>query len=208
MVADQLAARGIRDPRVLDAMLRVPREKFLPPELREHAYSDRALPIDCDQTISQPYIVALIAEGLELSGDERVLDVGTGSGYQAAVLGQLAREVISIERHGPLSRAAAARLAELNYENVRCVIGDGTLGWAASAPYQGIVVAAAAVDVPEALIDQLDEGGRLVIPVGDPENQSLRQFRRRGNYLEVRDLSPCRFVPLVGAQSLPPTSDS
>ena len=208
MVVEQLQARGIRDRRVLEAMMRVPREKFLPEELKEYAYDDRALPIDCRQTISQPYIVALMAEALELTGNERVLDVGTGSGYQAAVLSHLAKEVISIERHAPLSRAAAQKLAELGYENVECVVGDGTLGWPAKAPYQGILVAAAAAFVPPALIEQLDEGGRLVIPVGDSIDQMLRRYRKKGEHVEVRDLGPCRFVPLIGAQQPPPTEQA
>jgi len=200
MVADQLMSRGIRDRRVLEAMLRVPRERFLPEALEEYAYDDRALPIDCRQTISQPYIVALMAEALELSGDERVLDVGTGSGYQAAVLAQLAKEVISIERHGPLSLEAARRLTDLGYDNIQCVIGDGTLGWPAKSPYDGILVAAGAARCPPALVEQLAEGGRLVIPIGPGVDQMLKRLRKTDSRIEVENLSACRFVPLIGAQ--------
>lgn len=200
MVETQLAARGIVDPRVLTAMARVPRERFLPPELRRHAYDDCALPIDCRQTISQPYIVALMTEALGLVGHERVLEVGTGSGYQAAVLAELARDVLTIERHAALSHQAQRTLTELGYENIQFEIGDGTKGYPPAAPYDGIVVAAAAAQCPPALWEQLVEGGTLVIPLGPPGDQVLQAIRKRHGRPDVRVLSPCRFVPLIGAQ--------
>lgn len=198
MVDEQLAARGIRSRRVLDAMRHVPRERFVPPEMRDRAYADQALPISGGQTISQPYIVALMTEALELKGTERVLDVGTGSGYQTAVLAELAAEVVSIERHAELSIAAGRVLAELGYENIELHIGDGSLGWAPRAPYDGILVAAAAREAPPELLDQLAEGGSLVIPLGDAESQQLVRIRRRGSGIEQVTLAGCRFVPLVG----------
>ncbi len=203
MVQWQLAARGISDPRVLAAMARVPRERFLPADLRSHAYEDRALPIDCDQTISQPYIVALMTEALGLTGSECVLEVGTGSGYQAALLAELARDVITIERHAALSRQAQLVLADLGYVNIQFVIGDGTLGYPSAAPYDGIIVAAAGAQCPSALWDQLAEGGTLVIPLGPPGDQLLQAIRKVQGRPHVRELSPCRFVPLVGAHESP-----
>lgn len=200
MLRDQLRARGIRSDRVLEAMGRVPREHFIPTEFQAEAYADGALPIDCGQTISQPYIVALMTEALELSGQERVLEIGTGSGYQTAVLAELAREVVSVERHAKLSGQAAAALQALGYENVVFEVGDGSLGWLQRAPYDRIVVTAAAIEAPPALLDQLAEGGILVIPLGDADAQMLRQLRKTGGKIKHRDLSPCRFVPLIGAQ--------
>ena len=201
MVSAQLAARGILSARVLDAMRRVPRERFVPDEYRAEAYADCALPIECGQTISQPYIVALMTEALDLSGDERVLEIGTGSGYQAAVLAELAREVVTVERHAKLSEHAASALESLGYTNVSLKVGDGSLGWPEGAPYDRIVATAAAVECPPALLDQLAEGGILVIPTGDADGQMLRQLRKVGGRFETRDLSPCRFVPLIGAQA-------
>jgi protein-L-isoaspartate(D-aspartate) O-methyltransferase len=200
MLDRQLSRRGIRDLRVLAAMTRVPRERFVPPELRELAYTDRALPIGCSQTISQPYIVALMTEALQLTGTELVLEVGTGSGYQTAILAELAREVVSIERHAALSEQAAAILSELGYSNVTLATGDGTLGWPACAPFDRILVTAAAARCPPALWDQLVEDGVLVIPVGDRDMQTLEVMRKVAGKPMVANISGCRFVPLVGQQ--------
>ena len=183
MLDRHLRARGISDPRVLDAMARVPRERFVGPALCGEAYADRALPIDCDQTISQPYIVALMTQALELRGDERVLEIGTGSGYQTAVLAELALEVISIERHESLSRQAGEILSELGYRNVTLLVGDGTQGWPAAAPVDRVLVAAAAASV---------------IPVGSREHQMLQAIHKLAAGPAVANLSSCRFVPLIG----------
>ncbi len=205
MVRRDLAGRGIADGRVLDAMREVPREAFVTPELREFAYEDSPLPIEEGQTISQPWIVARMTEALELEGGERVLEIGTGSGYAAAVLGRVAGEVYSIERHGPLADLAAERLAELGYDNVTVRHGDGTLGWAEHAPYDAIVVTAGGPKVPRALLDQLAPGGRLVIPVGETLNEQrlVRVLRSDGDFIG-EELGPVRFVPLVGAQGWRP----
>ena len=198
MVRDQLQARGgIRDRRVLEAMSRVPRERFVAVANPADAYADRALSIECGQTISQPIIVALMTEALRLTGDETVLDVGTGSGYQAAVLAQLARRVISIEVHPELSAQASRVLSELGYKNIELVVGDGRRGWPAAAPYEGIVVAAATDRCPAALTEQLAEQGVLVIPIGGPAGQVLERIERRGERLIRTSLTGCRFVPLV-----------
>ncbi len=202
MVEHQIARRGVRDRRVLDAMRTVPREVFVPESLAELAYDDTPLPIDEEQTISQPYVVALMAEALELSPADRVLEIGAGSGYAAAVLSRLAREVYSVERHAALAEAARARLERLGGANVHVLHGDGTLGWPEHAPYDAIVVAAGGPDVPPALLAQLAPGGRLVIPVGtEPRLQKLVRVRRGldgGDRHE--DLGDVRFVPLVGVQ--------
>ena len=202
MVRRHLAARGIHDPAVLAAMRSVPREAFLPPELAEFAYEDSPLPIAEGQTISQPYIVALMAEALVLRPEDRVLEVGTGSGYAAAVLGRIAREVYTIERHGELADSAAGRLQELGFRNVHVRHGDGTLGWPEHAPYDAIVVAAGGPDVPDALVRQLAVGGRLVIPLGaDRDLQTLVRITRAADgRLHHEDLGGVRFVPLIGAQ--------
>ncbi len=196
----QLAKRRIRSTRVLAAMDRVPRERFVPLGVRHLAYADRALPIGCSQTISQPYIVALMTEALQLSGVEHVLEIGTGSGYQTALLAELAASVVSVERHEELSRQAELTLAECGYQNVTLVVGDGTLGWPERAPYDRILVAAAALAIPPALTEQLAEGGTLVIPVGERESQVLQAFHKVAGQLHAEPLSPCRFVPLIGAQ--------
>jgi len=196
----QLRDRGIRDERVLAAMERVPRERFVPAEVRDLAYDDAALPLDCGQTISQPYIVALIAEALALQGDERVLDVGTGSGYQAAVLAELAREVHSIERIPELAERARRSLAEAGVARVAVHVGDGSLGLPEHAPYGGIAVAAAAPEVPEPLLAQLAPGGRLVVPVGTERDQQLLVVEQTPSGPSVIRSVPCRFVPLVGAE--------
>jgi protein-L-isoaspartate(D-aspartate) O-methyltransferase len=200
-IEEQLVARGIADARVLDAMRRVPREEFVPTPARSDAYADRALPIGGGQTISQPYMVAVMSESLRLTGRERVLDVGTGSGYQAAILAELAREVITIERVPQLADAARARLAALGYGNVEVLVGDGTVGVPSRAPYDGILVAAAAPRAPVALKDQLSAaGGRLVIPVGPAEQQVLIVITRDGDCFTESFGTGCVFVPLVGEQ--------
>ena len=198
MVERQLRARGIDDERVLEAMERVPRELFVPAELRERAYDDGALPIGADQTISQPYMVARICAELELRGDEKVLDVGTGSGYQAAVLAELAREVHSLERIPALAEKARAALLAAGYaDRVHVHDGDGTLGLAAEAPFGGIAVAAAARRPPAALLEQLTPGARLVIPIGPQSQQFLRVYVQTPEGPAHFAAVPCRFVPLV-----------
>ncbi len=194
----QLRARGIVDERVLAAMARVPREQFVPEDLRELAFEDAALPIGSGQTVSQPYIVALICQELELDGDERVLDVGTGSGYQAAVLAELAAEVHSIERLPELAASARRALAAAGYERVTVHLGDGTLGLPEHAPYGGIAVAAAAPEVPMALWQQLEDGGRLVLPLGSRRSQRLCAIERTPEGPRLLEQVPVRFVPLLG----------
>jgi len=200
MVERQLVARGIRSPRVLAAFRDVPRDAFVPSISRDEAYADTPLPIGEGQTISQPYIVAVMAEALALRGDERVLEVGTGSGYAAAILAQLAREVVTIERHASLADDARARLARLGIGNVVVVQGDGTLGVPDRAPYDAIVAAAAGPRVPEALLGQLARGARLVMPVGPPTEQVLVRVTRTDEGFRTETLDAVRFVPLVGAQ--------
>jgi protein-L-isoaspartate(D-aspartate) O-methyltransferase len=200
MVDHQLRGRGITDERVLAAMGRVPRELFLPEELRRFAYEDGAFPIGFGQTISQPFIVAMICQLLALSGDERVLDVGTGSGYQAAVLAELAAEVVTIERVPELAARAQAALAEAGVEPVEVRVGDGSLGVPEQAPFDAIAVAAAAPTVPAALYDQLVLGGRLVLPRGSRWGQELVLVSRAPEGPIERGSVPCRFVPLVGVE--------
>jgi len=199
MIERHLKFRGIRDPRVLSAMAAVPREQFLPPELEEFAYDDRALPIAVGQTISQPYIVALMTEALHLSPDDRALEIGTGSGYAAAVLAQIANHVDTVERHAELADGARQVLARLGYTNVDVHCGDGTLGWPEHAPYQAIIVAAGGPDLPPALLEQLAIGGRLVMPVGPARTQTLVRITRLGDSKYHReDLGAVMFVPLIG----------
>lgn len=198
MVEEQLIDRNIRDERVLEAMRSVPRHAFVPLEYRHMAYSDGPLPIGSGQTISQPYIVALMTQLLRLKGDENVLEVGTGSGYQAAVLGKLAKQVYTIERYTELADQAAAVLQKLGLNNVRVHIGDGSLGLPEHAPFQAILVTAAAPKVPQSLLEQLDEGGRLVVPVGGRMNQFLELWERRGAKFAQDVLVPVAFVPLRG----------
>jgi protein-L-isoaspartate(D-aspartate) O-methyltransferase len=198
MVERQLRRRGISDERVLAAMGRVPRELFLPENMRRYAYDDSALPIGHRQTISQPFVVATICSLLALEGDERVLDVGTGSGYQAAVLAELAAEVVTIERIPALADAARARLAEAGYGDVEVHVGDGSTGVPERAPFDGIAVAAAAPSVPPALYDQLADGGRLVVPRGSRRGQELVLVVRTPSGPVERRSIPVRFVPLVG----------
>ena len=202
MVRTHIAARGVRDPAVLAAMRDVPREAFLPPELEEFAYADAPLPIERGQTISQPYIVALMTAAVALRPGDRVLEVGTGSGYAAAILGRIAHEVYTVERHEELARVAAERLAHLGFSNVSVFHGDGTLGWPEHAPYDAIVVAAGGPKVPEALLDQLAPGGRLVIPVGEGRSvqRLLRVTRGADGRLREEELGDVRFVPLIGTQ--------
>ncbi len=197
MVADQLRARGIQSEKVLRAMLRVPREQFVPHNLVSRAYSDQALPIDCEQTISQPYIVALMTEALDLNGNERVLEIGTGSGYQTAILAELASEIFTIERHADLQQTAQTRLDRLGYSNIHFRIADGHDGWPDQAPFDRIIITAAAPHCPPALLDQLSPHGILVGPFGSPESQTIQAIRRHHGHEQSISLTPCRFVPLV-----------
>jgi protein-L-isoaspartate(D-aspartate) O-methyltransferase len=200
MVELQLRRRGIRDERVLEAMDAVPRELFVPPDLHDQAYEDGALPIGHGATISQPYMVAAICELLGLRGQERVLDVGTGSGYQAAVLAELAEDVVTIERVPELAATAEEALAAAGYDRVEVRVGDGTLGVPDRAPFDAIAVAAAAPDLPRALYDQLPPGGRIVVPVGRRRAQRLELVVRSPEGPAVLRSVPCRFVPLLGAE--------
>jgi protein-L-isoaspartate(D-aspartate) O-methyltransferase len=197
MVRSQLEARDITDARVLRAFRDVPRHLFVPEPLRRDAYADRPLPIGAGQTISQPYIVALMSQALRLSGDEKVLEIGTGSGYQAAILARLARQVFSIEIVPSLAQEAAARLRELGCANVRVRAGDGYRGWPEEAPFDAIVVTCAPEAIPQPLLDQLAEGGRLVIPVGEIV-QDLVLVEKRNGKLVRSELAPVRFVPMTG----------
>jgi len=198
MVSGQIASRGVRDQRVLEAMRTIPRHLFVPAEYQPVAYSDGPLPIGEGQTISQPYIVALMSEQLALRGDEMVLEVGTGSGYQAAVLACLARQVHTIERHAALAGRAREVLAGLGLVNVQVHLGDGSAGLPAYAPYQGILVTAAAPRLPRPLLEQLAEQGRLVLPVGGWLGQTLETWQRRGDNFDRRQVLPVAFVPLRG----------
>jgi protein-L-isoaspartate(D-aspartate) O-methyltransferase len=203
MVKEQLSRRDIRDARVLEAMATIPRHLFTPDEYRDLAYSDGPLPIGERQTISQPYIVAVMTEMLELQGDENVLEVGTGSGYQAAVLAHLAHQVHTVERHETLAKRAGQMLCQLGLENVSVHIGDGSLGWPPAAPYQGIIVTAAAPQAPQPLLDQLADGGRMVIPVGGTFGQFLELWRRQGELYSHEATLPVAFVPLRGEHGWP-----
>src|SRR5919109_4336242 len=198
MVEDQLARRGITDARVLEAMRRVPRHLFVDEALRDRAYGDHALPIGEEQTISQPYIVALMTSLLELSGREKVLEVGTGSGYQTAVLGALARRVCSIERLPRLAERARATLESLGVSNVWIRVGNGALGWPDEAPFDRILVAAGGPAVPPPLVEQLAERGRMVLPVGTADDQVLTVIDRVGGEIRTRQAGDCKFVKLVG----------
>jgi protein-L-isoaspartate(D-aspartate) O-methyltransferase len=200
MVKTQLRKRGIRDERVLEAMLRVPRHEFVPQEFRSQAYGDHPIPIGESQTISQPFIIALSLQALSLSGPESVLEVGTGSGYQTALLAVLARVVYSIERYATLAHGAETILARLGVGNVRVVVGDGSHGWREFAPFDAIMVSAAAPSVPQSLLDQLSTTGRMVIPVGPPYAQELQLVRKQDGETIVEVLDGCRFVPLIGGE--------
>lgn len=203
MIWSQLRRRGITNARVLRAMREVPRHAFVPPEWWREAYSDHPLPIGNEQTISQPFMVAIMTQSLALQGHERVLEVGTGSGYQAAVLSRLAAHVDSIEYFPALAERARAVLQRLGYTNVEVSVGDGGLGLPASAPYHGILVAAAAPHVPRPLLGQLAEGGRLAIPVGSAKSQELLLITRHGDDYPQQRSVPCRFVPLLGQEGWP-----
>ena len=198
MVDTQIEARGVSDPLVLEAMRRVPRHRFVPQGLWDQAYNDYPLPIGEDQTISQPYIVALMTEALELRSTDRVLEIGTGSGYQAAVLAELAAEVYSIDRLASLAENAKKVLAVLSYKNFHVRVGDGTLGWPEEAPFEAILVTAGAHQVPRPLVEQLALGGRLVIPVGDRFSQTLTRIRKTKEGLKYDYMGGCRFVRLIG----------
>jgi len=198
MVKTQLMSRGIFDKLVLDAMKKVPRECFLPKDLEGSAYDDCALPIGEGQTISQPYMVAIMTEKLGLSGGEKVLEIGTGSGYQAAILAEIASEVITIERIPSIAERSRKLFDELGYKNIKVIVGDGTLGMPEEAPFGGVIVTAGAPSIPKPLTEQLSDGGRLVIPVGETFEQTLTIVTKHGNKLDVERSIGCVFVPLVG----------
>lgn len=201
MVETQLRRRGIHDQRVLDAMLRVPRHEFVPEPYRRQAYEDHPIPIGEEQTISQPFIVAASLQALALVGSESVLEVGTGSGYQTALLALLATTVYSIERHASLARDAETTLARLGFSNVKIAVGDGSQGWRDYAPYDAMLVSAAAPSLPQSLVAQLSsESGKMVIPVGLPHSQALQLVRKHEGQYTVETIEGCRFVPLVGAE--------
>lgn len=197
MVETQIKARGVKDPRVLAAMLKIERHLFVPRDLHPNAYSDQPLPIGEGQTISQPYIVALMTELLDLKGDDKVLEVGTGSGYQAAILAELAKEVYSIEIIEKLATSAERLLLDLGYKNIKVKAGDGYLGWPEAAPFDAIIVTCAPDHIPRPLMDQLKEGGRMVIPVGEL-TQELKKIVKRGSKLETINVIPVIFVPMTG----------
>jgi protein-L-isoaspartate(D-aspartate) O-methyltransferase len=197
MVQEQLRGRGISDPRVLGAMLRVPRHEFAPPAHRDQAYEDHPLPLTEGQTISQPYMVALMLAQAAVAPQDRVLEVGTGSGYATALLAQLGKEVISLERHASLANSARERLEQLGANNVRVIEGDGSRGYAELAPYDVILVSAAAPELPPALVEQLAEGGRMIIPVGVADLQQLYRVEKSNGIPSLRRGEMCRFVPLV-----------
>ena len=200
MLERQLKARGIRDWRVLEAMGKVPRENFVASELREHAYEDRPLGIGCAQTISQPYIVASMLQAAQLRPEDRALELGTGSGYQTALLAEIVRDVVSLERHAELAEIARERLSHFGYAKVEIVVTDGTLGYPPGAPYDVILVSAAAPQVPQPLIDQLAIGGRMVLPVGSRELQDLILVQKDDNGVRRIRLDGCAFVPLIGEE--------
>lgn len=198
MVARQLVARGITDQRVLAAMEEVPRHFFVDESLRHEAYDDNPLPIGEGQTISQPYMVAIMTELLQLKGEEKILEIGTGSGYQAAVLSRLCKRVYTVERLETLSRRARDAMALCGYDNVTFLVGDGTQGWPSEAPYDGIIVTAGAPRVPEHLVEQLRLWGKLIIPVGDRFSQILKRVTRKQGYTSTESHTGCRFVDLIG----------
>lgn len=198
MIERQIRKRGVTSPRVLEAMAAVPRHEFVPDQFRADAYADKPLPIGEGQTISQPFMVAAMTEALDLTGTERVLEIGTGSGYQAAVLSLLARGVFTVESHTSLALAAQERLTRLGYMNVHVHNGDGSAGFTDAGPYDAILVTAAAPAIPQVFVSQLREGGRIVIPVGDQQDQILMQANLENGVLKNRELFSCRFVPLLG----------
>ena len=198
MVELQLRSRGIKDERVLEAMLRVPRHEFVPQSLQADAYADMPLPIGNGQTISQPYIVAAMLEALEVRPSDRVLEIGTGSGYMTALLAELAAEVVSMERYEGLAEQARGAVGRIGRHNVQIVVGDGSQGYAAAAPYGRVVASAAAPSLPRKLIEQMAEDGRMVIPIGPPHTQRLQLVRKIAGEVLVTALDPCRFVPMIG----------
>ena len=198
MVQEQLIPRGIKNPKVLDTFYKVERHKFVPRDLVESAYGDFPLAIGEGQTISQPYIVALMTEYLDLTGKERVLEIGTGSGYQTAILAQLAQQVYSIERIVSLAQRAKDLLSSLGYSNIEIMTGDGTLGWMQQAPFDRIIIIAATNRIPEPLIEQLKEGGKLIVPLGETFSQALTLAQKQNHQLSLRKICDCVFVPLVG----------
>lgn len=203
MVENQIIRRGVEDPLVLEAMRKVPRHLFVPETFRSFAYDDEPLPIGHGQTISQPYIVAYMTEALELKGGEKVLEIGTGSGYQAAVLAEIAKEVYTIEIVKPLYESAQRTLKELGYTTIFCRYGDGYRGWPEEAPFDAIIITAAPNRIPEPLVEQLKEGGRMVLPLGEGWQELIVIYKRKG-FLEERRLIPVRFVPMTGEiQKLP-----
>ncbi len=198
MVRDQFVTRGITDQRVLAAFYKVEREKFVPSEVRNNAYQDFPLSIGKAQTISQPYMVALMTQSLELKGDEKILEIGTGSGYQTAILAELTRKVYSVERIRTLAERARKLLEKLGYSNIKILLSDGTLGWKESSLYDRILVTAGAREIPQPLVDQLREGGVMVIPVGNSHSQDLEVVRKRKNHIKIVTVEKCVFVPLIG----------
>lgn len=198
MITEQLIPRGIKDPLVLGAFSKVERHKFVPEKFEAAAYADHPLPVGEGQTISQPYMVALMTEKLALTGRERVLEIGTGSGYQAAILAEIAREVYSIERFEILANNAKVALEELGYKNIRIKVGDGTLGWEECAPFDRIIITAGAPHIPKSLVSQLNAGGKMVLPVGGSFSQVLTLIEKREDEFTAQDICGCVFVPLVG----------
>jgi len=203
MVEIQLRRRGIRDARVLDAMFRVPRHEFVPPALVRAAYDDRPLPLGDAETISQPYMVAVMTEAVDVRPGDKALEVGTGSGYQAAILAYLGARVYTLERNSVLAASARERLARLGYDGIEVIAGDGSEGYPPAAPYDIIIVTAAAPIVPSALLEQLAEGGRMDIPVGDLHHQDLLLIIKQAGEVKTRVLDPCQFVPLIGKSGWP-----
>lgn len=198
MVTQQIMRRGVVTPRVIEAFKKVPRHLFVPEQFQSHSYNDHPLPIGEGQTISQPYIVALMTDLLDLSGEDKVLEIGTGSGYQAAILAELGKEVYTVERHKLLAERAEKIFKELNYQNVKVLVGDGTKGWKEFSPYQKIIVTASAPDVPQPLFIQLDEMGKLVIPIGGRWSQDLVLIEKRKGKMIRKSVCGCVFVPLIG----------
>lgn len=198
MVTQQIMRRGVVTPRVIEAFRKVPRHLFVPEQFQSHSYNDHPLPIGEGQTISQPYIVALMTDLLDLSGEDKVLEIGTGSGYQAAILAELGKEVYTTERHKLLAERAEKIFKELNYQNVKVLVGDGTKGWKEFSPYQKIIVTASAPDVPQPLFIQLDEMGKLVIPIGGRWSQDLVLIEKRKGKMIRKSVCGCVFVPLIG----------
>ena len=206
MIEGQLKARGVNDARLLEAFRKVPRHLFIPPEVQQEAYADHPLPIGAGQTISQPYIAALMVEQLRLKGHERVLEIGTGSGYQTAILAELALEIFSVERLPELLVSVRERLSAMGYLNIHLTTGNGSLGWSEHAPFDAILVSAAAPDVPAPLLEQLAEGGRMVLPIGSPHSQMLVTVEQRHGLTTQREIASCVFVPLIGEYGWPPES--